>query len=79
MCYKKWEIYLAKVRYEDIPGSKVRPVLMLQSGDMVPIDCLKMTGQPPRIGEYSLKEWRKARLKKTNCSQNRQKIKYRFV
>lgn len=62
--YRKWDIYLAKVRYEDIGDYKVRPVLIMKSGDAAPIECIKMTGQPPRFGEYTLREWRKAGLRK---------------
>ena len=62
--YKKWDIYLANVKYEDIEEFKVRPVLILQSGEAVAIECLKMTSQPPRAGEYVLCEWQKAGLRK---------------
>lgn len=62
--YRKWDIYLAKVKYEDVEDYKIRPVLVLQSGEAVTIECLKMTGQPPRAGEYILREWRKAGLRK---------------
>ena len=60
---KKWEIYLADVPFEDISESKLRPVLVI--GDSVfQINCLKMTSQPPRLGEYVLKMWKEAGLLK---------------
>lgn len=62
--YRKWDIYLARVTYEDVIGSKIRPVLVLQNGNMITIECLKMTGQSPRAGEYTLQEWSKAGLNK---------------
>ncbi len=59
----KWDIYIAEVPFEEIPVTKIRPVLIL--GDFVAaIDCLKMTSQPPRSGEYVLKEWKEAGLHK---------------
>ena len=64
MTYRKWDVYLANVKYEDIEESKIRPVLILQNGSMVTIDCLKMTSQPPRRGEYTLQKWKEAGLKK---------------
>lgn len=39
---KKWDIYLAYVRYEDIPGGKKRPVLVVDDDNTAyPISCLK--------------------------------------
>lgn len=60
---RKWEIYLADVPFEDLPQSKVRPVVILDDEALM-VDCLKMTSQPPRPGEYVLKEWAKAGLHK---------------
>ena len=60
---RKWEIYLAFVPFEDLPESKLRPVLVLEDSSVI-IDCLKMTGQPPRQGEYVLKRWSEAGLHK---------------
>ncbi|MCM1364264.1 MAG: type II toxin-antitoxin system PemK/MazF family toxin [Faecalibacterium sp.] len=64
MDFKKWEIYLANVKFEDIDESKIRPVLILQDGNFVPIECLKMTSQSPRKGEYALRNWKEAGLRK---------------
>lgn len=60
---RKWEIYLAEVPFEDMPKSKTRPVLILEDSALF-IDCLKMTSQPPRSGEYVLKKWAEAGLDK---------------
>lgn len=62
--YKKWDVCIADVPYEDLPQSKVRPILVLGASDTVEIDCLKMTSQPPREGEYKLKKWKEAGLRK---------------
>lgn len=59
----RWDIYLAAVPFEDLPESKIRPVLILDNSAIL-IDCLKMTGQPPRTGEYVLKRWKEAGLHK---------------
>lgn len=61
---RKWEIYLAYVQYEDIPGGKLRPVLVVDDNTAYPISCLKMTSQPPRKGEYTLIRWQNAGLRK---------------
>lgn len=59
----KWDIYLANVPYEDLPQSKLRPVIVLDHTVAI-VDCLKMTGQAPRPGEYVLKKWQEAGLRK---------------
>lgn len=60
---KKWDIYMADVPFEDLPQSKVRPVLILED-TVIFIDCLKMTSHAPRAGEYLLKRWKEAGLHK---------------
>lgn len=60
---RKWEIYLAYVPFEDIPGGKPRPVLVIDDNNVYPICCLKMTGTP-RSGEYTLVRWQNAGLHK---------------
>lgn len=59
----KWDIYIADVPFEDEPQSKVRPIIILEASTVL-IDSLKMTGQPPRPGEYVLKKWKEAGLLK---------------
>ena len=59
----KWDIYLANVPFEDLPQSKRRPVIILDDTAVL-IDCVKMTGQPPRPGEYVLQKWKEAGLHK---------------
>lgn len=61
---RKWEIYLAYVQYEDVPGGKIRPVLVIDEDTVYPICCLKMTSHPPRAGEYELIRWQNAGLRK---------------
>ncbi len=61
----KWEIWLADVPYEDVEGSKVRPVLVIDSQEPV-IIVGKMTSKPPRPGypyEYQITDWKNAGLK----------------
>jgi hypothetical protein len=60
---KKWDIYFANVPFEDIPQAKPRPVIVLEDSTVV-VDCLKMTSQPPRQGEYVLQYWKEAGLMK---------------
>lgn len=60
---KKWDVYIADVPFEDLPQAKARPVIIL-SDFVVFVDCLKMTSQPPRRGEYVLKKWKEAALDK---------------
>jgi|GEM_PF-2266607 hypothetical protein len=59
----KWDIYIADVPFEDLPETKLRPVVVLEDS-VILIDCLKMTSQAPRPGEYVLKMWKEAGLKK---------------
>lgn len=59
----RWDIFLADVPFEDVPQSKVRPVLVLDDAAFL-VDCLKMTSHPPRAGEYVLQRWREAGLHK---------------
>ena len=61
--YEKWDICIADVPFEDLPESKVRPVLVLEKEAAV-IKGLKMTGQQARPGEYKLVKWKEAGLKK---------------
>ena len=61
--YKKWDVCIANVKYEDMPVSKVRPVLVLGNQSATVLG-LKMTSQQPRQGEYVLVQWSKAGLKK---------------
>lgn len=58
-----WDVYIANVPFEDLPQSKPRPVVILADSVLV-VDCLKMTSQPPRRGEYALQKWREAGLLK---------------
>ena len=45
----KWDIYIADVPFEDLPETKLRPVVVLEDS-VILIDCLKMTSQAPRQG-----------------------------
>lgn len=58
-----WDVYIADVPFEDLPQSKLRPVIILVDSVLV-VDCLKMTSKPPRPREYALQKWREAGLLK---------------
>lgn len=63
--FQRWEIWLAKVVYEDDPTAvKKRPVLILNSEDDK-ILAVKITSHPPREkykGECEVQKWREAGL-----------------
>lgn len=63
----KWEIWYAKVKFEDDPTQvKSRPVLVI-SPEKCYILSLKITGTAPRggySGEYALLKWKEAGLNK---------------
>lgn len=61
---RKWDVYLAHVKFEDVEGEKVRPVLVLEDGTVFPVECLKMTSHEPRYGEYALVKWHDVGLRK---------------
>lgn len=61
--YRKWDVCIANVKYEDLPASKVRPVLVLDNQSATVLG-LKMTSHQPRQGEYGLVQWSKAGLRK---------------
>ena len=61
MIFNEYDIFLAKVPFEDIPQEKIRPVLILKDRVYL-VECLKMTSAKTRFGEYELKEWKKAGL-----------------
>ena len=60
--YKRWEVWFAKVKFEDSEEIKKRPVLILNENNGLAIS-LKMTSQKPRDNsDYALKHWIKAGL-----------------
>lgn len=64
---KQWDIWLARVGYEDSQAEKIRPVLILDDSCTAVIVSLKMTSQPPREGvwgEYRMEHWLDSGLKK---------------
>jgi len=63
MKYNQWDIWLAKVKFEDSSDCKKRPVLIVD-GRFVAVVAVKMTSQPPRCGEYVLQDWKKSGLRK---------------
>ena len=62
--YKKWEIWFAKVKFEDSDEIKKRPVLILGEKNGF-ILSLKITTHTSRdSSDYALKYWAKAGLEK---------------
>lgn len=62
----RWDVCLAYVGFEDMDDYKKRPVLILGSSALL-LDCFMMTGQEARPGEYTLKYWAEAGLKKVTA------------
>ena len=74
----KWEIWLAKVKFEDdVSVVKQRLVLVISETDAY-ILSLKMTGAAPREdypGEYKVLQWKKAGLTKPTTIRTSKKLK----
>jgi len=63
MQYKRWEIWLANVKFEDNPNViKIRPVLVITPQDVFVL-AHKMTGTE-RTKDYEVKNWQKSGLEK---------------
>mgnify|MGYP000872842585 CR=1 FL=1 len=63
--YKKWEIWLAKVKFEDCDTVVNRPVIITGIGEAA-ILAVKVTKHEPRrsyIGEYRITCWHEAGLR----------------
>ncbi len=62
----RWDIWIARVEYEDGTESKIRPVLIID-GTHCYVLSLKITSHAPRSqfpGEYQIVEWKEAGLLK---------------
>lgn len=60
----RWDIWLAKVKFENIPGCKTRPVLIYDDTQYY-IHAFKMTSSNPRDncwGEYRIQQFQSAGL-----------------
>lgn len=80
-----WEIWDAKVAFEDAPHTlKRRPVLVISPKDIF-ILSLKITSHEPRKrypGEYQIKKWEEAGLNKPStvrCSKRLNLIENDFI
>ena len=61
---QKWEIWTARVKYQDTVGEKVRPVLIYDNKTAYFLS-FKITSHEPRAnfrGEYRIKYWKEAGL-----------------
>ena len=64
--FVRWDIWLARVEFEDKVGSKIRPVLIID-GTRCYVLSLKITSHLPREGyegEYRIVNWKEAGLLK---------------
>lgn len=62
----RWDIWVARVEFEEGTGSKIRPVLIID-GTRCYVLSLKITSHIPRSqfpGEYQIIEWKEAGLLK---------------
>ena len=59
----EWDVWLARVKFEETDEESMRPVLLTNQDDTIKIYCLKMTSHEPRRGEYSLIRWVEAGLR----------------
>lgn len=62
---KTFDIFLARVYFEDIEGHKIRPVLCISDNDET-IEGRKITSKPKRDtypGECDIEDWKKAGLR----------------
>ena len=62
----RWDIWIARVEFEEGSGSKIRPVLIID-GTRCYVLSLKITSHDPRTqfpGEYQIIEWKEAGLMK---------------
>ena len=64
MKYEKWEVWLANVRFEDISGTKKRPVLILDKKHGIAVSLKMTTHQPRNASEYALRDWAKVGLRR---------------
>lgn len=68
--YKKWEIVLVPFPFTDLSASKKRPALIISPDDYnneLDIIIAFITSKidvKPRLGDYHIKEWKKANLPK---------------
>lgn len=61
MTFRPWDVWLADVRFDDIPDSKRRPVIVTEDNG-TSVLVLKCTSKPARRGEYVLRYWQDAGL-----------------
>lgn len=75
----KYSLYYAKVKYEDDSNQfKVRPVIVIENKGHSVL-CYKVTGTEPREnqkGEYTIKDWRQAGLRKPSTIRATKSISY---
>lgn len=74
MIYNKYDIYLAKVVFEDNKEkAKIRPVLILENNKIYVI-CYKITSQINKYNEYKILNWEEAGLLKPSMIRTNKKL-----
>ena len=61
---KAWDVYLAKVSFEEKAGDKYRPVVILEDGTCYVLALYMTSRQKNRIEDYQLLKYREAGLQK---------------
>ena len=63
-----WELWYARIKYEDTDVYQDRPVLVIDVSDEIAIIALKVTSTEKRDlwGEYDIIKWKSAGLKNTS-------------
>ena len=64
MIPRKWEVWLVEMPFDDVPGAKIRPALVIDSQTQLVL-VGKMTSHPPRSDfpyEYQMVDWQGAGL-----------------
>lgn len=64
MMYKRWEIWWAKVKFEDSEEVKRRPVLIIDSNIVAIAFKMTSTDRGDRPPNYQVREWKEAGLTK---------------
>jgi hypothetical protein len=68
-----WQVWRAIVKFEENDEVKSRPVLILDTKQMIAFS-LKMSSHAPRPGDYELIDWKKAGLKTPTAVRFHQKL-----
>ena len=62
----KFDIHIADVPFEDVDGTKLRPVLILEDKVCL-ISCLPITSNTSRPEDYVIQKWKESGLNKPSA------------